>query len=167
MIIRELNIYLIMGRKVTVITSAIAAQAQLDLNSIGSKGIVANRLQAIISAQKHSIKKVCEVLDLNRSTINKWMKSYKEKGVNGLLNEGKPPRSKLKKEHKIMLTQWIEEKPSSTLKELALKCAAAFGITIGISSIHRELVKLGFAHITGRKKHYQADVQAQSDFKKN
>lgn len=163
----QLIIYLIMGRRITTITGILAERAKRDLNAIGSKGVIAIRLQAIISAQKHGIKKVCEVIDVNRSTINQWMNNYKKRGVDGLLNASKPPRAKLKEEHRIKLTEWIEKKPSSTLKELVLRCASELGITIGKSSIHRELVKLGFAHITGRKKHHKSDIQAQEDFKKN
>jgi len=144
-----------MGRKITTINNDLIEQAKLDLDLLGSTGLVARRLQAIISAQKHSIKKVCEVLDLNRSTINKWMKNYKKMGKDGLLNLKKPSRSKLKEEHKMKLIEWIEENPMSTLKDLVFKCASEFGMTISKSSIHRELTKLGFAHITGRKKHYK------------
>ena len=104
-----------MGRKITVITSELIENAKRDLKSMGSKGVVAIRLQAIISAQKHGIKKVCEVFDVNRSTINEWMKNYKSKGVEGLVNASKPSRAKLKEEQGAILTKWIEAKPNSIL----------------------------------------------------
>jgi transposase len=156
-----------MGRKITVITESLVEQAKCDLKSIGSKGVVANRLQAIISGQKHGIKKVCEVLDINRSTVNEWMNNYKAKGMDGLANACKPSRAKLGGDHGATLGQWVKEKPNSTLKELVLRCASELGVTVGKSSIHRALVKLGFAHITGRKKHYKSNVEAQEEFKKN
>ncbi len=141
-----------MGRKITAISSDLTERAKIDLKRIGSKGVVAGRLQAIISAKKHSIKKVCEVLDLSPGTINQWMSNYTKDGVKGLVNESKPPRSKLKEEHRMKLKEWIEEKPTSTLKELVLRCDLEFGMTIGKSSIHRELIKLGFcAHYREKK----------------
>jgi Winged helix-turn helix len=63
--------------------------------------------------------------------------------------------------------RWIEEKPTYTLKELVNKFAMELELSIGKSSVHRALIKLGFSHITGRKKHYKSDEDVQEFFKKN
>ncbi len=74
-----------MGRKMTVI----------DLKEIGDLGVAANRVQAIISAYKNGVKKVLEVLDLRRDTLHRWCVNYKKDGLEGLMNDRKPSRSKL------------------------------------------------------------------------
>jgi transposase len=155
-----------MGRKVGIINSTLFEEAKLDLKKIGSLCIVATRLQAIISAKKHGIKKVCEVLDLNRSTINEWMNSYKDSGVEGLMKEKKASRAKLTDEERNHLKDWIESNPTSTLKELVFRFDSELNIKIGKSSVHRELKNMGFSHITGRKKHYKSDPIKQDEFKK-
>jgi len=156
-----------MGRKVSVIEVNHVEEARKDLKALGCKGVVARRLQAIISCYKNGIKKVSEVLDLNRSTLNNWMNDYKRYGIEGLMNDCKPSRSKLKEEHILALKRWIEEKPTYTIKELVNKFAMELELSIGKSSVHRALIKLGFSHITGRKKHYKSDEEVQESFKKN
>jgi hypothetical protein len=63
-----------MGRGIRVIQDADVEKAKLDLQAVGSAGIVANRLQAMISAYKHGVKKVCEVMDVSRDIG--WIITY-------------------------------------------------------------------------------------------
>lgn len=156
-----------MGRKIIVINKECVDKAVMDLKAIGDLGIAANRLQAIISAYKNGVKKVLEVLDLSRDTFNRWCNDYKKYGIEGLMNDKKPSRSKLNDEQKIILNDWISADPSYTLKELVYKCNKEFGLEIGKSSIHRALNSLGYAHITGRKQHYKSSIEKQEEFKKN
>lgn len=156
-----------MGRNITIINDQHVTFARNALKDIGQVGIVANRLKAIIAGFDHGIKDVCKVYGISRDTMNRWMKIFKEEGVSGLENDSKPSRSKLNEEEKRLLKQWVEEDPSHTLKTLVAKCADELGVAITKSSIHRILGRLGFAHITPRKKHYKADEQKQEDFKKN
>ena len=156
-----------MGRKMTFIDLECANRAIIDLKEIGDLGVAANRVQAIISAYKNEVKKVLEVLDLSRDTLHRWCVNYKEDGLEGLMNDRKPSRSKLTEEQKSILNEWISANPTYTLKELAHKCNQEFGLEIGKSSIHSALISLGYAHITGRKQHHKSSLEKQDAFKKN
>jgi transposase len=156
-----------MGRTITAIDAEGVARAESALKDLGKSWVIARRLQAIISAYKHGIKKASEVLEISRATIHRWMSDFGKEGVNGLLNDRKPSRSKLNEEQKLMLKSWVESNPACTLKELVLRCINEMGITIGKSSIHRTLEELGFSYITGRKKHYKSNPELQDSFKKN
>lgn len=53
----------------TIINSALVAKAKEALRKIGNKGTVRKKLQAIISAHSHGIKKVSEVMNVSRTSI--------------------------------------------------------------------------------------------------
>lgn len=156
-----------MGRRISVIYSSDVERAKLDLKKIGSLGVTANKLQAIISAYTHGIKKVCEVMDVSRDTVYRWMVNYKENGERGLQNDAKLKRSKLTESQKTIIKEWIETNPNNTLKELVLKCEEVFGLKIGKSSVHRALISLGYSYITGRKEHYKSSETERDYFKKS
>ena len=124
-------------------------------------------MQSIIAAYRHGIQKACEVLDLSRDTIHRWMRDYKEHGTAGLENSNKPSRSILTDQQKVKIKEWLAEEPTCTLKILVHKCSKEFGINIGKSSIHRFIKAAGYSHIIGRKKHYKTDIVEQELFKKN
>lgn len=97
-----------MGRSISIIYEKDINQAKADLKKTGSVGVRANRLQAIISAYTHGIKKVCEVMDISRDTVHRWMRNYKKYGIQGLQNEKKASRSKLSEGQRMKLKEWIE-----------------------------------------------------------
>lgn len=156
-----------MSRTVTTITPDLVTQAQACLDKLGDVGPVSIRLRAIIAAYHHGVKQVCEVLDVSRPSVHRWMVKFRQEGVEGLRNASKPPRSKLNAAQKAELKRWLEAKPTSTLKELVIRIEEEMGMPINKSSVHRTLLQLGFAHITGRKRYYKANQAAQESFKKN
>ncbi len=101
-----------MGRKMTVIDLECVKRAMIDLKEIGDLGVAANRVQAIISAYKNGVKKV---LDLSRDTLHRWCVNYKKDGLEGLMNDRKPSRSKLTEKQKSILNEWISANPTYTL----------------------------------------------------
>jgi transposase len=156
-----------MGRTVTTINEEVVTQAQACLDKLGDVGPVSTRLRIIIAAYHHGVKQVCEVLEVSRPSVHRWMVKFRQEGVEGLRNASKPARSKLNAAQKAELKRWLEAKPTSTLKELVLRIEEEMGLLINKSSVHRTLMQLGFAHITGRKRYYKADPAAQDSFKKN
>lgn len=156
-----------MGRSVSIIDEACFIKAEAELKKLGAVGRSANRLQAILSSYRHGIKVTCEVLDISRSTLHRWVKQFKESGIEGLQNKEKPLRSKLTSKERLILKGWIESDPTHTLKKLVHKCRQEMGVNLSKSSIHRTLSAMGFAHITGRKKHHKANLEKQEEFKKN
>lgn len=156
-----------MTKKTVLISEALFLQAQGRLRELGKIGKISNRLQAIIASYKHGIKQAAQILDISRATLHRWIRGFAQQGVDGLCDAGKPPRSKLNAKQKNMLKEWVETTPTLTLKELGARIKKELGFSVGKSSIHRALVALGFSHITGRKKHYQSNILAQEEFKKN
>ena len=154
------------GRKVTVMSAADVARGEADLKTISSSSLMGIRLKTILCAYKQGIHKVCEAMDLSRDTVYRWMKNYKSLGLDGLLNARKPSRSKLTDTQKTTLKEWIDTKPTLTLKELVHECEREFDLKIGKSSLHRFLQSLEYSHITGRKIHHKANTQEQARFKK-
>lgn len=156
----------IMSKKSELITQDVFLRAEKALKQLGRAGKTSNKLQAITASYKHGIKQVAEVLDISRASIHRWVRLFKEKGVDGLQDSGKPPRSKLKPEQKEIIKKWLEQNPSATIKDLRIRIKKEFGIEVGKSSIHRAIISLGFSYITGRPKHYKSDVLQQEAFKK-
>jgi transposase len=156
-----------MSKKTTLISQELADNADACLKELGYIGQISNRLQAIKAAHKHGITKVAEVFDISRSTIHRWVLLFQGRGVSGLSNRGKPSRSKLNTEQKAQIKLWVEAKPTVTLKELSARIFKEMSLQIGKSSVHRSMLELGFAHITGRKRHHKSDEAKQDEFKKN
>lgn len=156
-----------MTKKTKLISEDVFLKAEQELKKLGSAGRVSNRLRAIASSYKHGIKQVSEIMDISSRSIHKWVRLFREKGVEGLYDAGKPPRSKFDEKQKNVIKRWLEASPTTTLKELAIKINKEWGSKVGKSSIHRAIVSLGFAHITGRPKHHKSDDLKQEAFKKN
>ena len=81
-------------------------------------------------------------------------------------NISKPSRSKLSDAQKAEVEYLVSKDSSITIKKLEVYIKERFDIDIGKSSIHRMLQKLGFRHITGRKRHYKSNESSKEEFKK-
>ncbi len=150
-----------------IIDEAMVLKAEKALRQIRGCGVAALRLKAIIASSKHGLKKVAEVYDINRGSLHRWIGLFRDKGALGIENIGKPPRSKLSSAQKEEVAFWINEDSAITIKKLKILIKERYDIDIGKSSVHRMLQKLGFSHITGRKRHYKSDQSSQEEFKKN
>ncbi len=84
-----------------IINQILANKAKQALLQLKSKGTTANKLKAIIAANKHGIKKVSEVFDVGRTSIYRWAHELNKEGLNKLINNPKHQDGlKLKKLHK-------------------------------------------------------------------
>jgi transposase len=149
-----------------IIDKELESKAQKALDEVGSDGVVALRLKAIIASYKHGLKKVSEVYDINRSSLHRWAALFKKGGAAAIKNIPKPSRSKLSIEQQDQIKSWVLSDSGLTIKAIKIQIKENFDINLEKSSIHRMLKKLGFSHITGRKKHYKSNESAQSEFKK-
>lgn len=149
-----------------IINQELESRAQKALDEVGSDGVVAIRLKAIIASYKHGLKKVSEVYDINRSSLHRWAALFKKGGVEAIRNRTKPTRSKLNREQQTQIKSWLLNDSGLTIKAIKIQIQEKFDISLEKSSIHRMLKKLGFSHITGRKKHYKSSESAQAEFKK-
>jgi len=103
---------------------------------------------------------------INRSSLHRWVALFRDGGVEGIQNISKPSRSKLNEEQRNEIMSWIESNNGLTIKVIKIQIKERFDIDLEKSSIHRMIHKLGFSHITGRKKHYKSNESAQVEFKK-
>lgn len=93
---------------------------------------------------------------------------FKKGGVEAIRNGVKPARSKLSAEQQaLIIKSWVLNDSSFTIKAIKIQIQEKFDINLEKSSVHRMLKKLGFSHITGRKKHYKSSDSEQTEFKKN
>jgi transposase len=156
-----------MGRRVEVIDEKTALLASDYLKELGRVGYVSIRLQAIKSASKYGIKRVSEVFEINRSSLNRWARNFRDKGIVGIQNASKPSRSRITADIASMIKGWLVENPNLTIKEIVFRLAKELKLKVGKSSVHRTLQKLKLSHVTPCPMHYKSDPVAQEEFKKN
>lgn len=125
------------------------------------------KLKAIAALKNNTIKNVGEVFGVCDDTIKFWVKSFAEKGIDGLESKVKnPKKSKLSDGQKKILQSWILDNPNLTIKILKKKILKEFDIEIAQSSVWFILKNSGFSHITSRPRHYKQNKEHLEEFKK-
>ncbi len=151
----------------TIINKKLADKAKQALSQLKQQGVKANRLKAIIAAYNHGIKKVSEVLDCDRTSINRWANKLDKEGAEFLSNGAKHKEGIiLKNHHKEQIKKWIESDPNSSRQSIQKKLKDKFGIMVSLSTVRRAMKYSGFSYITPRKSHYKQDLKKVEDFKK-
>lgn len=141
--------------------------AKEGLNRLGKSGIVARKLQAVISAKTYGITQVSKILGVTRTTLSSWIKSIKNGSVDDLVPKPKKPRpSLLNSQQQAVVLSWLKINPNITIRELRIKIESEFKTVISKSTVHRMIQRLGLAYITPRPKHYKQDKKSQEQFKK-
>lgn len=145
-----------------------------DLETIKDSQVVI-KLIAIRATFSHTEMQVADVFNISRSTLNNWIKRYKDEGLQGLINKprGHNP-SKLSKNEKDTIKSWILDCKDNnkktvhwTLIRLRKEIESVFHVNISKSALHVILIKMGLALKKPRPQHHLSDAQLQSDFKKN
>ena len=91
----------------TIIDSELCKIAEQALSKLGKVGTVSKKIQAVISAHTHGIKKVSEVMNVSRASIYLWAKQLQKGDFEGLINKSKHQEGiKIKKEHKKAIKAW-------------------------------------------------------------
>jgi transposase len=85
--------------------------------------------------------------DVSVSSASRWSQRWRAEGQAGPRAMGGDRRSRLS-EHRARVLQLIAQQPDLTLEEIRSALAAACGITVGLSTVHRFLA----AHQLTRKK---------------
>jgi transposase len=163
----------IMARPKSVFTKALAERAQADLDALG-RDKAADRLWAIICAAKFPLDQVAEVSRVSAETIWRWAVAYTKGGVEGLAPKPKKPKpSKLAPGQKETVLRWIDEARTPkgkhahwTLEKLGQAISAEFGVCLSANAIWAWLRNEGMKPKAPRPRHYEADGQAQEEFKK-
>lgn len=151
----------------TIIDHKLATKAKEALSSLNQQGVKANRLKAIIASYNHGIKKVSEVLDIDRTSINRWANKLNKEGTESLSNMAKHKEGIiLKNLHKEQIKKWIESDTNVSRQSIQKKIKDKFGIKVSLSTVRRAMKDSGFSYITPRKNHYKQDKEKVENFKK-
>lgn len=152
----------------TIIDKKLSDKAKLALSKLKQKAVIANRLKAIIAAHNHGIKKVSEVLDVDRTSLVRWANKLKKDGAESLINVAKHKDGiKLKSHHKEQVAKWLKINPNLTRSDVVSKLESKFNLKISLSTARRAMKAVGFSYITPRKNHYRQDKVQLDEFKKN
>ena len=150
-----------------IIGLKLANKAKQALLKLKSNGTTANKLKALIAANKHGIKKVAEVFDVGRTSIYRWADELDKEGLNKMINNPKHQDGiKLKKNHKEKIKNWIEKDHNISIADVKEKLEKQFSLKVSRSTVHRAMKEAGFSYITPRKIHYKQDKRAVENFKK-
>lgn len=157
-----------MARQTKAISEELLKKCQERLKGIGPNGEVGRKLQAIISAKTHGIKKVAEIFNVTRQTIMDWIKAFEKEDVEGFrVKVGRGRRPKVDEKIRKELEEWVKNEGGEMSSErLKQEIEKRYRIIIGLSSANRLLHELGFSYITGRPKHYKQEKSKQEEFKK-
>lgn len=124
-------------------------------------------------SEGHNRSEISNILKVSRTSINKWVSDFLERGLVGLEHKtspGRPPA--LSAAQSRQLSAFIEAR---SLSETGGRLSAHdineylfkhFYIRYELSSIYRVLKRLGFSWITSRSKHPKQSLAAQEAFKK-
>ncbi|MBE3654989.1 IS630 family transposase [Vibrio navarrensis] len=122
----------------------------------------------------HSRTQIAKFLMVSRTSVNKWVHTFLEEGLEGLKEKprtGRPPF--LTPEQKERLSQYIKDKADNiqggrlTGADIHAYIAKEFGKHDHPDSIYYLLDHMGFSWITSRSKHPKQSQEVQDDFKKN
>jgi len=139
----------------TIIDQNLADKAKLALSKLGQKAVIANKLKAIIAAHTYGIKKVSEVLNIDRTSLCRWANKLNKDGAESLINIAKHQEGiKLKNHHKKQVGQWIKADHNITRKSIQQKLRVKFNLEISLSTARRAMKEVGFSYITPRKIHH-------------
>jgi transposase len=116
---------------------------------------------------------IAEALKVSRTSVNKWVSSFLNEGIEGLNDTSPPGRpSGLSLEQKQLLAHYIESHSELNQggrlqgADIQHYIAEQFFIAYEISNIYRLLRELNFSWITSRSKHPKQSQKAQDVFKK-
>jgi len=110
-----------------LLTDEIVQHAEAGLKKLGKYGTIAFKLRMIIAAKKHSISTVCEIHDISRTSLTKWIKQLQSGKFSDLVNKPKKPRSVLTY-YIDTIKEWIKEDSNIIAKDLVIRIKEQFGI---------------------------------------
>ncbi len=162
-----------MSRPKFIFSAELASKAQADLEALDRHGVV-QKLRAIVSASKHPVAMVAEILGVAPETIWRWAKAYTTEGVQGLYSKPRRAKSsKLSPAQKEQVLGWIDESKTPdgkeihwTLERLRQAVIDRFGVTLGLNTLWVWLRKENRKPKAPRPRHYKGDSASQEAFKK-
>ena len=132
------------------------------------------RLLALAHFQDgHSRTQIAQFLKVSRTSVNKWVKTYLDEGIEGLKEKPRTGRPAfLTAEQQIQLAEFIKDKALSDDggrligTDIHSYIEREFNKTYHTDSIYYLLKKMGFSWITSRSRHPKQCKKVQENFKK-
>jgi len=139
-----------------------------ELEKQGIRGENGRRLQAIISAKEHGIKRVAAIYNISRETLMRWISKFKSGGSsNFAVAKGRGRPNKLNAEQLNKVKDYITiEGANLSSKKVQNFVNQHFDVELSRATSHRLLKNLGFSFITARPSHYKTDSLKKEEFKK-
>jgi len=140
------------GRPKEVVDQEVISKAKTELKASPDYR-VGIRLQAIASCGEHSLAVVSSVLGISRQTIWRWIKRFREEGVQGLYDKPKGHNpAKLTPDRRREIGAWLEKGRNSrgeevhwTLPRLIEEIRREFGVSITKTPLWVMIHKMGFS----------------------
>jgi len=156
-----------MSRRSSYLSDELLQSAQIELRKLGKDALIARKLEAIIAACSHGITAVAQIYNVTHKTLTFWIKNFQ---ATKLENLKAPPnrhrKSILDDSDRDVIKKIVEENPQVTLNFLVQKVLEICKKKISRTSMHREIKKMEFSHITPRPQHYKQDKEKVETFKK-
>lgn len=126
-------------------------------------------LRLLKSGQCRSRSQVADLLGYSKRQLDRWFRTYREEGLEGLCQVETPggPSEKVTPEAWDALTEKMKAGEIARLKDAQQFLKEQFGIEYeSVSGISRLFDRRGVKLKTGRPRHKDADPEAQETFKK-
>ena len=108
---------------------------------------VRNRIEAIyLKSQGLKHNKICQLCNISRNTLVRYLHNYKEKKLEGLTTWGYKGRESELENHRESLLKYFEKDPPSSISEAQQMVEKQTGIKRCPSQIHNFLLKLGLKY---------------------
>ena len=113
--------------------------------------------------------------DVGLQIIRDWVLRFNAEGPDGLIDGKSPgPQRKLTDEQRAALARMVESGPIPAIhgvvrwrrSDLAQRLWEEYGISLDVTTVGRELRRLGFARLSARPRHYAQNEFAVEAFKK-
>jgi transposase len=136
---------------------------------------LSKKLLAIIAFKSNTSQEISRVLRIAPSSLFRWLKQFKEKGIEGLKEtRGGNYPAKLSEEEweevkeKIVLGKdYSGREINWTLKKLQQVIEEEYAVKYSTEGIRKKLHKMGLSLRRPRVRHYKSDKKEQESFKKN
>lgn len=115
--------------------------------------------------QGYTYRQIAKILLLDSGTLREYFKQYKQKGLDGLLEDhyqGKQPGLTLEQER--IFDAHLTEYTYLTAKEIADYIQKAFAVRYSVEGVTKLLHRLGFTYKKTKRVPLKSDSQAQKEF---
>ncbi|GIU70491.1 MAG: IS630 family transposase [Candidatus Woesearchaeota archaeon] len=127
---------------------------------------IADRLKAILLLNDgYTYEQVAHILLLDETTIRNYIKRYREKGIEGLIEDNYQGKIPFLNEEQIQeLDEHLSQKVYTTIKEIREYIKKRFGIYYSLEGVRKLLHKMGYVYKKTKQIPAKADKEKQERF---